>query len=243
MADFDVPPAARGPGQVRGAGAAGPVAGVIRDLLRVADRAAGQQPVPATALLAGPDRDPGPVVVPRAVRPGPGRDPLPGPRGHGGDQRICAPLTLRHGHRVAAPDGHHVGHVLAFQPRLQVLGLPVGLIGSEPRERHPGRDRPGDHRLRLPRLGRELHVVRDARRPAPLRVIGPGLRQIQLPVDQRVPVRRGIEAKNTPTWQFSVRPAVPEYCLCTPADRVPFFRKPVSSMISTPSRSPSCPIT
>src|SRR6266487_53545 len=27
--------------------------------------------------------------------------------------------------------------------------------------------------------------------------------------------------------QFSVRPAVPQYCLCTPADRVPFFRKPV----------------
>jgi hypothetical protein len=27
-------------------------------------------------------------------------------------------------------------------------------------------------------------------------------------------------ARNTPTWQFSVRPAVPEYCLCTPADRV-----------------------
>jgi len=26
-------------------------------------------------------------------------------------------------------------------------------------------------------------------------------------------------ARNTPTWQFSVRPAVPEYCLWTPADR------------------------
>lgn len=30
------------------------------------------------------------------------------------------------------------------------------------------------------------------------------------------------------------RPAVPEYCLRTPADVVPFVRKPVSSMISTP---------
>jgi hypothetical protein len=34
----------------------------------------------------------------------------------------------------------------------------------------------------------------------------------------------GEYARNTPTWQFSVRPAVPEYCRCTPADRVPFFR-------------------
>jgi hypothetical protein len=50
-------------------------------------------------------------------------------------------------------------------------------------------------------------------------------------------------ARNTPTWQFSVRPAVPEYCLWTPADRVPFFRKPVSSAISTPSGSPSCSTT
>jgi len=32
---------------------------------------------------------------------------------------------------------------------------------------------------------------------------------------------------------LSARPAVPEYCRCTPAERVPFFRKPVSSAIST----------
>ena len=31
---------------------------------------------------------------------------------------------------------------------------------------------------------------------------------------------------NTPTWQFSTRPAVPEYCRATPADLTPFFRKP-----------------
>lgn len=33
-------------------------------------------------------------------------------------------------------------------------------------------------------------------------------------------------ARNTPNWQLSVRPAVPEYGPCTPADRIPFFRKP-----------------
>ena len=36
---------------------------------------------------------------------------------------------------------------------------------------------------------------------------------------------------------------VPEYCRCTPADRTPFFRNPVSSTISTPSRSPRCSTT
>ena len=44
----------------------GPVAGVVSDLLRAAQRPAGQQPVPAAALPPGPDRDPGPVVLARA---------------------------------------------------------------------------------------------------------------------------------------------------------------------------------
>jgi site-specific DNA recombinase len=85
---LNMPAASRDPRQVRRAGAARPVAGVIGDLGRVTDRAAGQQPVPAAALLAGPDRDPGPVVLARAVRPGPRRDPLPAPRWRGRDQRV-----------------------------------------------------------------------------------------------------------------------------------------------------------
>ena len=187
-----MPAAARGPGQISGAGPAGPVAGVIGDLLRVAQRPAGQQPLPAAALLAGPDRDPRPVVLARAMRPGTSRDLLPGPGRDGRDQLISPAPALGHGNRVAAPDGHHVPDVLAFQPGLQPLGLPVGLIRGEPGERHPRSDRPGDHRLRLPRLGHEFHLLRDARRPAPLRVTGPGLRHVQLPVDQRVPEPGGI---------------------------------------------------
>jgi len=85
---FDVPAAARDPGQVGGAGPAGPVAGVVGDLLRVADRPAGQQPVPAAALPAGPDRDPRPVKLARAMRPGPGGDPLPSPGRDAADQRV-----------------------------------------------------------------------------------------------------------------------------------------------------------
>jgi site-specific DNA recombinase len=193
---LDVPPAARDPGQVGGAGPAGAVAGIVGDLIRVGQGPAGQQPVPAAARPPGPDRDPGPVEFARAVRPGSGRDRLPGPRGHRSDQRVGPPFSLGHGQRVAAPDGHDVPDVLAFQPGLQELGLPVGLVRGDPGERHPGRDCPADHRLRLPRLGRELHVVRDACRPAPLPVPGPGLRQVQLPVDQRVPEPGGIRQEH-----------------------------------------------
>lgn len=40
------------------------------------------------------------------------------------------------------------------------------------------------------------------------------------------------------TWQFSVRPAVPEYCRCTPADGTMFLKKPVSSTTRIASGSP-----
>ncbi|MEU8348154.1 hypothetical protein [Streptomyces sp. NPDC048845] len=43
----------------------------------------------------------------------------------------------------------------------------------------------------------------------------------------------------TPIWQFSVRPAVPEYWRWTPAEVVPFLTTPVSSTIRMPSASPS----
>jgi hypothetical protein len=44
-------------------------------------------------------------------------------------------------------------------------------------------------------------------------------------------------------WQFSMRPAVPEYWRCTPQDFVPFFTKPVSSSTNTACSSPRCATT
>src|SRR5579875_159327 len=42
--------------------------------------------------------------------------------------------------------------------------------------------------------------------------------------------RRLAQDRNTATWQFSTRPAVPEYWRCTPALAVPFLTSPVSSL-------------
>jgi site-specific DNA recombinase len=69
---LDMRAAARGPGQVNQAGAAGAVAGVAGDVSGVAQGAAGQQPVPAARARPGLQRYPGPVELPRAVcaRPG-----------------------------------------------------------------------------------------------------------------------------------------------------------------------------
>ena len=41
-------------------------------------------------------------------------------------------------------------------------------------------------------------------------------------------------ARKTPTWQFTVSPAVPVYWRATPQDFFPFFKKPVSSTMRTP---------
>lgn len=46
--------------------------GLARSLLEVADRTAGQRPVPAAGPRPGLHGDPGPVELPQAVRPGPG---------------------------------------------------------------------------------------------------------------------------------------------------------------------------
>lgn len=47
-------------------------------------------------------------------------------------------------------------------------------------------------------------------------------------------------SKNTPNWQFSLCPTVPEYYRATPAEAVPFFRDPFSSVARIPTRSPRC---
>jgi hypothetical protein len=39
--------------------------------------------------------------------------------------------------------------------------------------------------------------------------------------------------RNTATWAFSIRPAVPVYWRCTPTECTPFFTSPVSSTTST----------
>jgi hypothetical protein len=36
---------------------------------------------------------------------------------------------------------------------------------------------------------------------------------------------------DTPSWQLSIRPSVPEYWRATPTEKRPFFGKPVSSTI------------
>jgi len=82
--------------------------------------------------------------------------------------------------------------VLGFQPGAQRPVVPVDLIAGDPAERHLRSHGALDHPPRELRLGRERHVHWDPGGGAAVRVASPGFRQVQFPVDQRVPVRAGI---------------------------------------------------
>ncbi len=93
---------------------------------------------------------------------------------------------------MIARDGQHIGDVLLLQPGAQRPVIPIGLVGGHPGERHPRADGPLDHQPGQLRLGRERRVPGNPGRLAAGRVTGPGLRQVQLPVNQRVPARGSI---------------------------------------------------
>ncbi len=66
-----------------------------------------------------------------------------------------------------------------------------------PVARHPGdgdarRERPRQHRPRERRLGLERRVLWHARLRAPRAIVGPPLGQVQLPVEEGAPARRGV---------------------------------------------------
>ena len=96
------------------------------------------------------------------------------------------------GHPVVAGHRQHVGDLLAFQPFPQRTVIPVCLVGGRPGERHARGGGPADHRLGELRLGGEPGIGGYPGGLAARRVADPRLRQVQLPVDQRVPTGRGV---------------------------------------------------
>ena len=93
------------------------------------------------------------------------------------------------GHPAVGRDLQHVPEpVLAHRAAQGRVGA-VDLVAGHPPGRDTGLHRAGDHRCSQRGFGRELDAVRNAGSRAPAWVGGPGLRQVQRPVDQRVPPR------------------------------------------------------
>ncbi len=181
-------------------GRAAQVIGQLQLAPGVAGQRAADQQVPRPswrgAVLAAGQRGDRPVIGPGALGPVAAAAPLPRLR------RGVRGQDIRAGGAGAAGDGLVAGHsddvadpaLLQEGPELAVLA--VRLIGGHPRSRNPGIERPGQHRAGQVRLGGELRVIRDRSLTAPVPVRDPGLRQVQLAVDQGPALAAGIGAEH-----------------------------------------------
>src|SRR6266545_445316 len=196
--------------------------------------AADQQPAAARAGVA--DGDPGPVIPAVSLGALACRYPLPGPFGQAGGEFIGAGgAPGPGGYPVVARDRQHVGDPLLFQPGAQRPVVSVDLVAGDPGERHFRGDGPLNHPPCELRLGRERHVRGDSSRRAAGRVTGPGLRQVQLAVDQRMPAPRHIPQVDSDLGVLDPPGGAGVLPLHTGV-AVPFLTSPVSSATSTASR-------
>jgi hypothetical protein len=76
---------------------------------------------------------------------------------------------------------------MLLQPHPQATVAAIDGVAGHPPKRHPRGQGPFEHGLAQLRLGLEGHLIGDTRHPAARRVVGPGLGQVQVPVDQRHP--------------------------------------------------------
>jgi hypothetical protein len=118
---------------------------------------------------------------------------------HGGGDVIGAqpaPAAGEGRYPVVAGDRQHIAQAQLGDPGAEGAVVTVELVTGRPGSGHPRCYRIGDHVQGQLRLGREPHLRRDAGRCAPLRVIGPGPRQVDPPIDQRPAPRRGIRQEH-----------------------------------------------
>ena len=165
----------------------------------------------------------------RLVEPDERGDPMSPPRWTTKSLRHLAAELSRQGHKVTAPT---VGRLLK-ESGFSLQGTAKTLEGAQ----HPDRDaqfRYINEQVKDHQAAGQPVISVDSKKKEQVGML-------PMPGQEWHRARPFAEAyaANTPIWQFSVRPAVPEYCRCTPAETVPFFRKPVSSTISTPSGRPS----
>jgi len=93
---------------------------------------------------------------------------------------------------VSAGHGQHVADVPLLQRGAQFRVVVIDLVPGHPRVGDPAIQGRVDHALGQCGFRGEPDVGGDTARRAGARVVGPGFRQVQGPVDQRVPPRRGV---------------------------------------------------
>ena len=184
------PPAAPGHPDQGGQGGSGrgetDVEGQVRG---VADRAAGQQPEAHVGWpTQPPQRHPDPVIEALALAAVSGVQPQPLLGLDLGQQllgRHLAGAAVGHGQqRLGAFDRQHMGDGVLFQPHPQAAVAAIDAVAGDPAERHPGRHGALEHGLGQLGFGLEGDLVADPGGPAAFAVVGPGLGQVQVSVNQ-----------------------------------------------------------
>jgi hypothetical protein len=184
----------------------------------------------------------GPVVPAAALGAVPAAQPRPGSLRQ--RRRQGAGTAAARGRRddVVAGDRQHVADLLFLKEGAQRPVVAVGLVGRDPGERDARGDGPLDHRLQELRLGPERRGLRRLRGCQAALVSCPGAGQVELPVDQRVALRRRVGQEDA---ELAVRDLAcgARVLPLHPGRAGPFLLEPVSSPIRTPSGSPSAETT
>lgn len=194
---LDRPPGAGDAHQIGQAHALGSVAEVVRQLGRVGQAAAGRRPVLGVGVAFAVDAGSGPRVPTVTLGAGTGGAGAPRGRRQPLDQRLGPVLASRDrrgglgDHALTGRHREHVAHATVLQRLAQPVVLAIDGVPGGPRRRDPAVDRAGDHLDRQLRLGRKPPVGGDRGSIAPGAVLGPGLGQVQLPVQERPTRRRG----------------------------------------------------
>jgi hypothetical protein len=135
-------------------------------------------------------------MPPLALTSRPGRQGAPCLRWQGRDEVVRPLLRARLPEGMVTGDGEHVGVVPRLQPVTECAIVPVDRIPTHPDRAHPSSKGACQHLLGQLRLGGEVHRRRHPGFPAPLRVLGPFLRQIQLPIQERPPPAAGVSQEH-----------------------------------------------
>src|SRR5215212_8544976 len=142
---------------------------------------------------------------------------------------------------LVAADGQHEGLLAPLQIQAQPAVRAGDLVAQHPGAGQAGLERAANHPPGQRRLGGESYLVGDGRLSPLIAGIAPRLGQVKLAVDQRVSLAACVGQEDADLSVLD--PAVPLYWRATPTECSPFFRKPVSSTISTPSAAPRCSMT
>ncbi len=125
-----------------------------------------------------------PVVDARALHPVTAGQPLPGIDGGIVDKLVDAPGAGQGLDLLGLGYRDDVAQAELFEQMAEVPVLPVCLVRGGPRGRQAGCQTAANNPPGELALDGKAAFVRDFRRPAPITVGGPGLRQVELSVDQ-----------------------------------------------------------